>query len=43
MTNGWCRSRSGEESKYPWDYYAILAKIPGNEAFGPPPIQPVRW
>ena len=25
-----------EESKYPWDYYQILAKIPGEEAFGPP-------
>jgi branched-chain amino acid transport system substrate-binding protein len=25
-----------EESKYPWDYYTILAKIPGEEAFGPP-------
>ena len=25
-----------EESKYPWDYYTILAKIPGDEAFGPP-------
>jgi branched-chain amino acid transport system substrate-binding protein len=25
-----------EESKYPWDYYKILAKISGNEAFGPP-------
>jgi len=24
-----------EESKYPWDYYKILAKIPGDEAFGP--------
>jgi branched-chain amino acid transport system substrate-binding protein len=24
-----------EESKYPWDYYQILAKIPGDEAFGP--------
>jgi branched-chain amino acid transport system substrate-binding protein len=25
-----------DESKYPWDYYTILAKIPGEEAFGPP-------
>jgi branched-chain amino acid transport system substrate-binding protein len=25
-----------DESKYPWDYYKILAKIPGDEAFGPP-------
>jgi branched-chain amino acid transport system substrate-binding protein len=25
-----------EESKYPWDYYRVLAHIPGEEAFGPP-------
>jgi branched-chain amino acid transport system substrate-binding protein len=25
-----------EESKYPWDYYQILARIPGDQAFGPP-------
>ena len=25
-----------EESKYPWDYYKILAKISGADAFGPP-------
>ena len=25
-----------EESKYPWDYYTILAHIPGDQAFGPP-------
>ncbi len=25
-----------EESKYPWDYYTILAKIAGEDAFGPP-------
>src|SRR5579883_2164426 len=25
-----------DESKYPWDYYKILAKISGDEAFGPP-------
>ncbi len=25
-----------EESKYPWDYYKILAKISGDDAFGPP-------
>ena len=25
-----------EESKYPWDYYQILAHIPGDDAFGPP-------
>jgi branched-chain amino acid transport system substrate-binding protein len=28
--------KSPEESKYPWDYYKILAKISGEEAFGPP-------
>ena len=25
-----------EESKYPWDYYTIVAKISGEDAFGPP-------
>src|SRR5215468_1259461 len=25
-----------EDSKYPWDYYQILARIPGEQAFGPP-------
>jgi branched-chain amino acid transport system substrate-binding protein len=25
-----------EDSKYPWDYYQILAHIPGEQAFGPP-------
>ena len=25
-----------EESKYPWDYYKILAHIKGADAFGPP-------
>jgi branched-chain amino acid transport system substrate-binding protein len=25
-----------EESKYPWDYYTILAHISGEQAFGPP-------
>jgi len=25
-----------EDSKYPWDYYEVLAHIPGEEAFGPP-------
>jgi branched-chain amino acid transport system substrate-binding protein len=25
-----------EESKEPWDYYKILAHIPGDQAFGPP-------
>ena len=24
-----------EDSKYPWDYYKILSKISGQEAFGP--------
>jgi branched-chain amino acid transport system substrate-binding protein len=27
--------KTPEESKYPWDYYRILAKISGDEAFGP--------
>jgi len=25
-----------EESRYPWDYYKVLAKISGEDAFGPP-------
>lgn len=25
-----------EDSKYPWDYYQILARISGEDAFGPP-------
>ena len=25
-----------DDSKYPWDYYKILSKISGEEAFGPP-------
>jgi len=25
-----------DESKYPWDYYKVLAKISGEDAFGPP-------
>ena len=25
-----------EESKHPWDYYQILTRIPGEQAFGPP-------
>jgi branched-chain amino acid transport system substrate-binding protein len=25
-----------EESKYPWDYYQILTRISGDQAFGPP-------
>jgi branched-chain amino acid transport system substrate-binding protein len=28
--------KSPAESKAPWDYYKILAKVDGNEAFGPP-------
>ena len=28
--------KSPEESKYPWDYYKILATIKGEDAFGPP-------
>jgi branched-chain amino acid transport system substrate-binding protein len=28
--------KTPEESKYPWDYYKILAHISGEEAFGPP-------
>jgi branched-chain amino acid transport system substrate-binding protein len=27
--------KTPDESKYPWDYYKILAKISGEEAFGP--------
>jgi branched-chain amino acid transport system substrate-binding protein len=23
------------ESKYPWDYYKVLARIPGDQAFRP--------
>jgi branched-chain amino acid transport system substrate-binding protein len=25
-----------EESREPWDYYKVVAHIPGEEAFGPP-------
>jgi branched-chain amino acid transport system substrate-binding protein len=25
-----------DESKYPWDYYKVLTRIPGDQAFGPP-------
>src|SRR5690349_16339405 len=25
-----------EESKHPWDYYQILTRVPGEQAFGPP-------
>ena len=28
--------KTPEESKYPWDYYKILSKISGDDAFGPP-------
>jgi branched-chain amino acid transport system substrate-binding protein len=28
--------KSPEESKYPWDYYKVLTKISGEDAFGPP-------
>jgi branched-chain amino acid transport system substrate-binding protein len=28
--------KTPEESKYPWDYYRVLAKISGEDAFGPP-------
>src|ERR1700733_6458603 len=28
--------KTPEESKYPWDCYKILAKISGEDAFGPP-------
>ena len=28
--------KTPDESKYPWDYYKILAHISGDEAFGPP-------
>jgi branched-chain amino acid transport system substrate-binding protein len=28
--------KTPEESKYPWDYYKVLAKISGEDAFGPP-------
>ena len=28
--------KTPEESKYPWDYYKILATISGEDAFGPP-------
>ena len=28
--------KTPEQSKYPWDYYEVLAKISGADAFGPP-------
>jgi len=27
--------KSPQESKYPWDYYKVIKKMPGEEAFGP--------
>jgi branched-chain amino acid transport system substrate-binding protein len=30
------RVKTPEESKYPWDYFTILAHISGQDAFGPP-------
>ena len=27
--------KAPSESKYPWDYYKVLATIPGDEAFQP--------
>ena len=29
------RVKSPQESKYPWDYYKVVAVMPGAEAFGP--------
>jgi branched-chain amino acid transport system substrate-binding protein len=29
------RVKKPSESKYPWDYYQVLARIPGDEAFQP--------
>jgi branched-chain amino acid transport system substrate-binding protein len=28
--------KTPEESKYPWDYYKVLTRISGEDAFGPP-------
>jgi branched-chain amino acid transport system substrate-binding protein len=28
--------KTPEESRYPWDYYKVLATISGDDAFGPP-------
>jgi branched-chain amino acid transport system substrate-binding protein len=28
--------KSPQESRYPWDYYKILTRISGDDAFGPP-------
>ena len=30
------RVKSPSESKYPWDYLSVVAKIPASEAFRPP-------
>jgi branched-chain amino acid transport system substrate-binding protein len=30
------RVKSPAESKYPWDYLAVVAKVPATEAFRPP-------
>jgi branched-chain amino acid transport system substrate-binding protein len=30
------RVKSPSESKYPWDYLSVVARIPANEAFRPP-------
>jgi branched-chain amino acid transport system substrate-binding protein len=27
--------KSPQESKYPWDYYKVIRRMPGEEAFGP--------
>jgi branched-chain amino acid transport system substrate-binding protein len=27
--------KSPEESKYPWDFYKLLATVPGDQAFRP--------
>jgi branched-chain amino acid transport system substrate-binding protein len=27
--------KSPQESRYPWDYYKVVSKMPGEEAFGP--------
>jgi branched-chain amino acid transport system substrate-binding protein len=29
------RVKTPAESKYPWDYYKVLAAIPGDQAFRP--------
>jgi branched-chain amino acid transport system substrate-binding protein len=31
--------KTPEESKYPWDYYKVLATISGDDAFGPPNLE----